>query len=158
MTVETKRPIKKILAAVDGSKKSLEAANFAASITKHMNALLIIANVLETEPWLYGKRPYEWGSEDDLDKAYAQQKIEKQKILEGIKVQAEKMGVQAKTEIIMSPRTTSAAADIVNYAEDENVDLIVVGTRGRSGLRRMLLGSVASGVVTYAHCPVLIVK
>lgn len=44
------------------------------------------------------------------------------------------------------------------YAEKENVDLIVVGTRGRSGFKRLLLGSIASGVVTYAHCPVLVVK
>jgi nucleotide-binding universal stress UspA family protein len=34
----------------------------------------------------------------------------------------------------------------------------VIGTRGRSGVRRLLLGSVASGVVTYAHCPVLVIK
>ena len=39
-----------------------------------------------------------------------------------------------------------------------NVDLIIVGTRGRSGLKRMLLGSVASEVVKHAGCPVLIIK
>ena len=39
-----------------------------------------------------------------------------------------------------------------------NVDLIVIGTRGRSGFKKLLLGSVASGVVTYAHCPVMVVK
>ena len=42
--------------------------------------------------------------------------------------------------------------------EKENIDLIVVGTRGRSGFKKLLLESVASGVVTYAHCPVLVVK
>jgi nucleotide-binding universal stress UspA family protein len=47
---------------------------------------------------------------------------------------------------------------IVNYAEDTDTDLIVVGTRGRSGFKRLLLGSVASDVVTYAHCPILVVK
>jgi nucleotide-binding universal stress UspA family protein len=36
--------------------------------------------------------------------------------------------------------------------------LIVIGSKGMSGLKRMLLGSIASGVVTYAHCPVLVVK
>jgi nucleotide-binding universal stress UspA family protein len=52
----------------------------------------------------------------------------------------------------------SVEGAIVNYAERENVDLIIIGTRGRSGITRMLLGSVASEVVTYAHCPVMVVK
>ena len=47
---------------------------------------------------------------------------------------------------------------ILNYAESENVDLIVMGTRGRSGFRRVLLGSVASAVLSYARCPVMIVR
>ena len=47
---------------------------------------------------------------------------------------------------------------ILDYAEENNFDLIVIGTRGRSGFKRLLLGSVASHVITYAHCPVLVVK
>ena len=47
---------------------------------------------------------------------------------------------------------------IVDYAERENIDLIVIGTRGRTGIKQLLLGSVASDVVTYAHCPVMVVK
>jgi nucleotide-binding universal stress UspA family protein len=46
----------------------------------------------------------------------------------------------------------------VEYAEEKKIDLIVIGSKGMSGLKRMLLGSVASGVVTYADCPVLVVK
>ncbi|MGZ5500248.1 MAG: universal stress protein [Nitrososphaeraceae archaeon] len=38
------------------------------------------------------------------------------------------------------------------------MDLIVIGTRGRSGIKKLLLGSTASGVVTYANCPVLVTK
>jgi nucleotide-binding universal stress UspA family protein len=41
---------------------------------------------------------------------------------------------------------------------NEKANLIVIGTRGRSGLKKLMLGSVASDVVTYAHCPVLVVK
>jgi nucleotide-binding universal stress UspA family protein len=47
---------------------------------------------------------------------------------------------------------------ITNHAEKENADLIIVGTRGRTGFKKILLGSVASGVVAYAHCPVMIIK
>ena len=60
-----------------------------------------------------------------------------------------------KTEIISSK---DIAGGILGFAEENNIDLIVIGTRGRSGFKRLLLGSVASHVVTYAHCPVLVVK
>jgi nucleotide-binding universal stress UspA family protein len=42
--------------------------------------------------------------------------------------------------------------------EQNNIDIIVMGTRGRSGFKKMLLGSTAVGVLTYAPCPVMIVK
>jgi len=45
---------------------------------------------------------------------------------------------------------------IVEFAHYEEVDLIVVGTRGRSGIKKMLLGSISSGIVSYANCPVYI--
>ena len=47
---------------------------------------------------------------------------------------------------------------IVEYAEEHKMDLIVIGTKGLSGIKKMLLGSTASGVVTYAYCPVMVVK
>ena len=65
-------------------------------------------------------------------------------------------GVKFKTEVVERPTSTVPA--IVDYAERNKVDLIVVGTRGRSGFTKLLLGSVASGVVTYASCPVMVVK
>jgi nucleotide-binding universal stress UspA family protein len=40
----------------------------------------------------------------------------------------------------------------------KGIDFIVIGTRGKTGLKKMLLGSVASDVVTYAHCPVMVVR
>lgn len=64
--------------------------------------------------------------------------------------------IHLKTEAVLSP--ISVVGTIVEYVERKNIDLIVMGTRGRSGFKRLLLGSTASGVVTYAHCPVLIVK
>ena len=47
---------------------------------------------------------------------------------------------------------------IIDYAENQNIDLIVVGSRGRSDFKKLLLGSVASTIVTYATCPVLVTK
>ena len=69
---------------------------------------------------------------------------------------ADENSVKLKTEFIVDP--TSIVGAIVDYAERENIDLIVVGSRGLSGFKKLLLGSIASGVVTYAHCPVMVVK
>ena len=53
---------------------------------------------------------------------------------------------------------TSAASTIVDYAESKNVDLLVIGSKGRTGLKKMLVGSTASEVDKYSHCPVLVVR
>lgn len=61
--------------------------------------------------------------------------------------------IPLRTELI-----ASAVGGIVSFAEIDNVDLIIIGTRGKTGFTKLLLGSVALGVVTYAHCPVMVVK
>jgi nucleotide-binding universal stress UspA family protein len=69
---------------------------------------------------------------------------------------AEKDGVKFSSESILD--IASAADSIVNYAEGKKVNLIVMGTTGRTGMKRFLLGSVAAGVVAHASCSVLVVK
>lgn len=78
------------------------------------------------------------------------------KWFDDIKKSADESGIQFRSEIIMAKR--SAVSTMLDYAEEQNINLIVVGTRGRSGIKKMLLGSVASGLVTYAACPVLVAK
>jgi nucleotide-binding universal stress UspA family protein len=63
--------------------------------------------------------------------------------------------IQFKSQI---EESMSVAGAIVEFAENQNMDLIVVGSRGRSGLKKMLLGSVASKILTYASSPVLVIK
>jgi nucleotide-binding universal stress UspA family protein len=81
---------------------------------------------------------------------------EVKKWLSDIKERADKSGIQFRSEIVMAKR--SAVSTMLDYAEEQKIDLIVVGTRGRSGIKKMLLGSITSGLVTYAACPVLVVK
>jgi nucleotide-binding universal stress UspA family protein len=66
--------------------------------------------------------------------------------------------VNVKVEIVASP--TAVVPAIVDYAKKNKVDLIITGTKGRrrSDLAKPLLGSVASGIVTYANCPNRVVK
>jgi nucleotide-binding universal stress UspA family protein len=72
-------------------------------------------------------------------------------------IQRKDINIKFKSDILEDP-TLKVSSIIINHAENENVDLIVVGNRGRTGFKRLLLGSVASDIVTYAHCPVLVVK
>ena len=131
--IQEQEKFSKILVAVDGSETSIKAASYAIAAAKKDNAQLTALTVKVKEN----------------DKVEAQQWFDK------IRKKAEENNVQL-TEIIDIPMSVEGA--IVNYAERENVDLIIIGTRGRSGITRMLLGSVASEVVTYAHCPVMVVK
>ena len=81
-----------------------------------------------------------------------------QNVLNKIKDKANKLNLNAKVDVVMVPRTSNPSIALVDYSEKNNVDLIIVGTRGITGFKKMLLGSVASGVVTYAHCPVLVIR
>ena len=74
----------------------------------------------------------------------------------GIQKKAEQNSVKAKLDVLETPFST--VGGIVDYAEHNNIDLIVIGTRGRSGFTKLLLGSVASGVITYASCPVVVAR
>ena len=150
---------KKILVGIDGSEKSFEAADYAINFAKKCESeLLLIVNILPIEPWYHGEYPYEWGKPEILEEVYEKEKQEMQNILNKIKDKADKLHLNTKVDVEMTPRTTNPSVALVIYSEKNNVDLIVVGTRGRTGFKKMLLGSVASGVVTYAHCPLLVIK
>ena len=61
-----------------------------------------------------------------------------------------------KTDALVAVKSVSES--ILKYSVNEDIDLIVIGTKGRTGLRRILMGSVANGVIQHAHCPVLLVR
>jgi nucleotide-binding universal stress UspA family protein len=69
-----------------------------------------------------------------------------------VKKMAKLKGLKVTTEVFLG--TSPAVKKIVEYAEKNKIDMIVVGIRGLSGIKKMLLRSVANGVVTYYHCRV----
>jgi len=84
-------------------------------------------------------------------------KKEAQKWFDEINVIAKKASVvRLSTEIMLD--VSSVTDVLITYAKRNNVDLIVIGTKGRTGLKKFVLGSVASGVVSHATCPVLVVR
>jgi nucleotide-binding universal stress UspA family protein len=82
---------------------------------------------------------------------------EVQSLFLAVSTAPESIETKFRSEIIEDPFSKVEGA-LINYAESENVDLIVMGTRGRSGLRRMLIGSVASGVLSHSRCAVMLVR
>ena len=77
------------------------------------------------------------------------------KILKDLEILAKEKGVEFSFKIIYEP---SPYKGIVNFSNSNSMDLIVMGSHGRSGIKKAILGSVASGVVEHANCPVLIIK
>ncbi len=77
------------------------------------------------------------------------------KILKDLEGLAKEIGVEFSFKVIYEP---SRYKGIVNFSNSNSMDLIVMGSHGRSGIKKALLGSVASGVVEHANCPVLIIK
>jgi nucleotide-binding universal stress UspA family protein len=58
--------------------------------------------------------------------------------------------------VITTP--VSVVGGILEYAENKEIDIIVIGSTGKTGFKKLLLGSIANGVVTYSPCPVFVVK
>jgi nucleotide-binding universal stress UspA family protein len=163
----TQTKVSKILVAIDGSEMSMRAAAYAIDIAnikgkEEKNVQLIGLTVIDLTNLSYSFFATASGYYE-AEKLEEKRK-EAQQLLDKVGKLAVKenntnnnVNIQFKSEIIEDPISRVGSA-IVDYAERENVDLIVIGTRGRTGFKKMLLGSVASDVVTYAHCPVLVVK
>lgn len=142
---------------VDGSGSSVKAVDHAVEIAKRHDAQLFVLNVVVSQlGYAYSSGAFGLASPGAINDILEKSKQEAKKWFDDAGKKATAQGVSFKAEIVASP--TSVVPAIVEYAEKNKVDLIVVGTKGRSGLTKLLLGSVASGVATYANCPVMIVK
>jgi nucleotide-binding universal stress UspA family protein len=155
----------RILVGIDGSQSSIDAASYAIEMANRDNAELIAIHVLSTKlgEYEHTPKPLLFGlpaTPSSVENIIETSEQEAQCWLNRIKQQLlEDENNQIKLiTVILIASTERIAAEIVDYAQLKNVDLIVLGTKGRSSFKKLLLGSVASEVVTYAHCPVLIVK
>ncbi len=144
------------MVAVDGSENSKRAAKVALDTAKRVHSELVVLNIIPVSPILgfpsIGINPYPAG----LQTYYQDAEKEGEKIVDGIVAEAKQAGLSAKGLVERSQ--TSTVGSIVDTASSEKVDLLVVGTRGLGGFKRMLLGSVSSGVISHAHCNVLVVR
>jgi nucleotide-binding universal stress UspA family protein len=127
----------KILVAIDSSDASMDAADNATAISQRYNAELYTLHVIHADVDLYWPH-----ATSDLIR---NMRNEGEKYLNKVKVKANEKDIHIKTEIISSKNISGG---ILDFAEENNIDLIVIGTRGRAGFNRLLLGSVASHVTT----------
>jgi nucleotide-binding universal stress UspA family protein len=136
--------IKRILFPTDFSHTGDAALAFATSLAKESDGRLIIVHVQEA-PLAYGGGEMYYGipepSTDEL-----------MNMLHDVKPTDASVPVEYRLV------TGDPADAVVRLAEDDEVDLIVLGSHGRTGLTRLLMGSVAEAIVRKAHCPVLVYK
>ncbi len=139
-----------ILVPVDLSNQSTRAFKVALDVAKKYNSKVTILTCIDVYAChhLY----YELRANSKLIKK--QTKVVK-KHFEKLESLAEKNNISLKSKILTSE---SVVHDIVTFAKSRKHDLVVIGSHGRTGLDKWLLGSVANGVSQKIKCPVLIVK
>jgi len=142
---------KNILIPWDGSKPSLHAFKIALDMAKKYDSKITVLHCIDG-----GAYTGSWY----VDSMYSKAIIKKQtKIAEE---EIDKLDLQAKNaNISMSSHVLvvdSIVKQIVAYAKSKKIDLVVMGSHGRTGWNKVLLGSVANGVSQNIHCPMLIVK
>jgi nucleotide-binding universal stress UspA family protein len=143
--------IRKILLPLDGSENSFKAAGYAVNIAKQNASQIICIHAISSPSYMS-----EYSYTPMLPSYYETAKKLAEEWFAKVSDMAEKENVELKTELLMD--VASVVDTIVNYSKDAGVDIIIMGTKGRTGLKKFLVGSVASGVVTHAHCPVLVVR
>ena len=139
-----------ILVPYDGSKYSTRAFKAAIDLAKKYNSKIIgitCIDVIYRGQWYY-------------DSDYYADRIKKQeesirKSVANLQKVAKKEGIDFTLEIF---QTRSAVGKIVSFAKAKKIDLVVMGSHGRTGFDKLLLGSVAHGVSQKAHCTTMIVK
>lgn len=137
--------MKKLLVAFDGSKQSEKAYSQALEIASRFSSqVTVLAVAGPPEPPV----AVEMGAV--LDAAVEHY----EKYFDRLKKLAESSGVEVRFEV----RAGHPAEQIVQTAEEEEADAIVMGHRGESFVQRWLLGSVAKRVLSYAHCTVIVVR
>jgi nucleotide-binding universal stress UspA family protein len=146
---------KHILVAVDGSAPANRGLDSAIDLAVDQRAILHILHVVDSTPitiGLAGEMPPVYL--DALVKAF---RNEGRKILTKAELVARDRGVNALPALVES-RGTPVADTILRQAKKQKADLIVLGTHGRRGIRRILLGSDAETVLRKARVPVLLVR
>ncbi len=140
--------LEKIVVGNDGSDYSIAAVRMAAEMAKALGAKLTIVHVSHLPVTFYAaafEAPIDLKEQMDSLRAEAERRA--RAVLDEVGIEAELVTLDG-----------NPADALVEYAEKEKADLLVVGSRGAGAIERFLLGSTSSRIVHHAHCPVLVVR
>ena len=143
--------LKKILYPTDFSESSLAALPYATSFARNCGTKLILMHVVNEKIFSEGLSLARVSAPEALEQEMT---AEAGRQLKMIIPAEERQGLDWELVILYG----MPFLEIIRYAKANDVDMIVIGTNGRSGMEHMVFGSTAEKVVRKAHCPVLSVK
>lgn len=141
----------RILVPVDGSETSDSALHEAIRFAQQHNSLLKLVHVIEDARFFDAEGMVDYATLQDMARRSGEQ------VLSRAAAAAQQAGQTAETDLL-EPDGRRVEELIVAEARRWMADLIVIGTHGRSGVSRLLFGSVAEGVVRGAHTPILLIR
>lgn len=153
------RDVRHILVPTDGSPDSLAAASFGGDLARALNARVTVLIVQDerlvvSEAWNAALAPV-----NDATDSVTKVRESIQKRAEDVELAETGSSVgEVSRGVELVQKWGHPPSEICSYAEDNEVDLIVIGSHGRTGIKRLLLGSVSHAVASTASCSVTIVR
>ena len=150
--------IKKMLIAIDESEHRVKIIRYGLTLAKSLGADVTVTHVIDRYSMtaladLEGLLGYYRSGNSVYERELAKHAEE---LLREADTLAKKQDMKINTHVIMN--ASSVAEGIIDYASSTNMDLIVIGTKGRTGGHKFLVGGIADKIVDHAHCPVLAVR
>jgi nucleotide-binding universal stress UspA family protein len=149
---EAEVAVKKILTPIDRSGYKEKILAYAVSLGKAWGAELTVIHVIDPGRGVPGGRVKEKERERE-EEAKRQAEV---LLLNTIDPLIRKEGINIKKEVIEEFDTVEKA--IIDYAKTNNIDVIVIGTKGMTAVEEYFFGSVANAVIHHAHCPVFAIR
>ena len=151
MSKENSHSIKKILIPVVKSEYNDKIISYAIILAKGSGASITAIHVLDKSA-IGGVGDVFRMKVEEYEK---EMRKRAQELLTEVQQVIEKQGIKTSIEVIGNK---SVAKGIIDYARESGVDVIVIGTKGLTGVGKFLMGSVASAVIDHAHCPVFAIR
>ena len=144
--------LKHILVATDFGEASSVALSYGRELARTFGATLHVVHAVDL---LAARLPMTQGHGYDLDRLQKEVEESARTSLAELVTEDDRTKLGAREAVVASLSPSDA---ILDYARDKTIDMIVIGTHGRSGISRLVMGSVAEKIVRTAPCPVLTVR